>query len=379
MATKKFTIIFPPGDVFTSVVWEKEKETKVVDLLSRLCQLRGLSLDSLKAYNDQGKKVKEPILQQTVEQTGLVFIELVDKESKKEKREKKAKKEQKKEEADHIVKGIPKGIADKIVPGSYCKLGLREQLFDHEWEALQKFKEKYSEISALYSDEFLMSCLFARKLDLERSHALLQNNLKFRKEKGLMNIPKMSEVDLRAMDPFMGIPGGRSKDGNGVIYLNMGESVPGQEPYTVPTLSKWMAWFNYVGIFAEGMDFFRNGLYLVCDMNDFGWKNFDTEYNKATASLWSDIFPGRPKKFLLLNEPIVFTAIFKLMKTFMKAKIADRFEPVDQKDLPSLIDKSNLLVKFGGSYNYTKEQYMECFRNFCAANEERLIAPGRTN
>jgi len=44
----KTTIIFPPGDQLTTVLIEKEKDTKVEDLLNRLCTLRGIELGKLK-------------------------------------------------------------------------------------------------------------------------------------------------------------------------------------------------------------------------------------------------------------------------------------------------------------------------------------------
>lgn len=55
---------------------------------------------------------------------------------------------------------------------------MREQVFDHEWDALQELKQKYAKICRFYSDEFLMACLFARKMDVQRVNVLLIANWK---------------------------------------------------------------------------------------------------------------------------------------------------------------------------------------------------------
>jgi len=378
MAIKKVTILFPPGDILTSVVWEKEKDTRIIDLLKRLTTLRGLTLDSLRVHNDLDKEIKGSVLEQTIEQSGVLFLELVDESTLKKEKEKE-KKEEDEDFDSKALTGIPAAIKDKIVPGSTVHLTLREQLYDPEWELLQNFKAKNGQLCSNYSDEFVMSCLFARKLDTDRALTLLQNNLKWRKEKGLLNIPKLSELDIRQFNPYFSIPGSRTKTGNNITYLSLAKLTPGVEPFTIASLCKWMAWYNYVGVFADGMDGPRHGIYLVGDFSDMGWKNIDVDYNKTNAALWQDVFPGRPKKFLILNPPLIFSAIFKIMSTFLKKKLVDRFTSVEVKDLPKYIDKSNLTTNFGGSLEYSHDQYIANLKEWCTKHEDRLIAPGRQN
>jgi len=82
----KLTIIFPGGDQLTSVLIAKEKDTVISDLIQRLCTLRALDVKNLKAKDDVGKKVNVSL---TVAASGLVFIELIDKNEKKKKKEEK--------------------------------------------------------------------------------------------------------------------------------------------------------------------------------------------------------------------------------------------------------------------------------------------------
>jgi len=67
----------------------------------------------------------------------------------------------------------------------------------------------------------------------------------------------------------------------------------------------------------------------------------------------------------------------KIMKTFMKAKLADRFENGSIKDLPKLVSKKQLAAKYGGKFKMTHEESIVALKEWAALHEERLIAPGR--
>jgi len=365
-------VIFPPGDVLTSLVWDKEKDTKVEDLLNRLCQLRGLNLADLKPMSDVGEKLE---LQKTVGELDLVFIELVDRKA-----SKKAKKKEK-EEGDgadkpqnKLQKGKPSGIT--VTPGKYNTYSIADQLFPEELQALKDLKTNY-EICQNYSDEFMMSCLFARKLDLVRTHVLLQANWKWRKENNFVNLPTIADINLDIMKSWILAHGTRGKDGTGVLYVEIQDMEIGKEPWTIPSLMKWIAWFYFVGIFAEGMDIFRNGMTMIEDLEGYGWKHFDLEFQKKMSSIWTDTFPLRVKKIVVMNPPGIFEAIIKIAKTFMKAKMLDRMEVLTKKDLPKLVSKDQLVEKFGGNYSCTREQGVALLKEWAAINEPHLIAPGR--
>jgi len=206
------------------------------------------------------------------------------------------------------------------VIGKFCDVPLKEQLFESEWKTLQTLKEKYSELCGNYSDEFLVSCLFARKMDISRTHELLEYNLKWRKESGFMKIPTISEVDLQLMQYILAVPGARSKDGCGIFAVRMGKAVVGTEPITFPTMSKWAAWYNYVGIFCHGIDYLRSGVYFIQDLDGYSWKNFDLEHNKKMGNIWTNVFPIRIKKIFIVNPPSIVNAVIRLSRVFLKKK-----------------------------------------------------------
>jgi len=73
----------------TSVLLSKEKDTVILELLKRLCTNRGIDLSTLNVLDEVGKKVNT---NQTVEESKLVFMELIDKNEKEKPTKKKRKK-----------------------------------------------------------------------------------------------------------------------------------------------------------------------------------------------------------------------------------------------------------------------------------------------
>eukprot|EP01125_Pyxidicula_operculata_P001892 TRINITY_DN1179_c0_g1_i1.p1 TRINITY_DN1179_c0_g1~~TRINITY_DN1179_c0_g1_i1.p1 ORF type:complete len:256 (-),score=50.70 TRINITY_DN1179_c0_g1_i1:87-854(-) len=236
----KLTIMFSE-DQMTSVLWDKEKDTVVQELVNRLCTLRGLDPALFKARDEFGKKIDTS---KTVGELNLVFVTL----------DEKGKKKKKTEVADDTPKGkLKKGAPPTVknIMGKYCDLPLEDQLFDNEKKALAEFKEA-SEFAKYYSDEFLVSCLFSRKLDIKRSCELLAANFQWRKENGFLELPKLSDVNTELFAGFFTVPGARTKEGCGVMYSSMQDRFPGVEPFTIKNVTVWAAWYYYIGIFHQG-------------------------------------------------------------------------------------------------------------------------------
>jgi len=175
----------------------------------------------------------------------------------------------------------------------------------------------------------------------------------------------------------MSITGARSKTHNGISYSAIRNIEMNVEPFTIPTMTKWITWMYLVGIFREGMDFLRNGLILVQDLDGYGWKHFDLEFQKKLGSIWQDTFPMRVKGFYILNPPTIFDAVMKIVKTFNKSKMMDRVQIVTKKDISKFIGKDNLLQDFGGEVSYDYNVQYKVVSEWASQNEDRLMAPGR--
>jgi len=361
----------------TSVLLEKEKDTVIQDLLKRLCTNRGIDPNSLKVYDDVGKKVDTF---RTVGESKLVFLELLDKKEKKKKMDFTKKKSDLTESQMTSTKlsGRPACVQSK--PCQVCDVPLSEQLFPEELKALEEFK-KQCENTKYFSDEFVITCLMARKFDTKRTTELIENNLKWRRENGLMTLPSIKELEsvLEKMTMNFVIPGARDKLGAGITYMIMSEDMEmGKEPYTLNTMKKWIAWFYYIGIFHDGIDSLRNGMCIIEDLTGFGWKHFDVDFQKQMSSIWVDTFPLRVKRLLVLNPPVIFGALVKILKTFFKGKMLDRIEVVDKpKDLRKWVTEDQLSGVFGGAVQYDHKMWVKDLRAWAERNEERLRAPGR--
>jgi len=234
------------------------------------------------------------------------------------------------------------------------------------------------ELCKNFSDEFVISCLFARKMDAARALELLQNSLKWRKENNLMNLPKISEIPPEYFQFNFHIPGTRDKNGRCIKYLKIDLIRPNVEPFTIHNFKKFYAWFNYIGVFAEGIDALRNGVHGVIDVANFGWQNFDIDFQKQIGPMWANTFPLLVGRMSLINPPRIMNAFIKIIKSFIKGKVADRIIACNsEKALLKLIDGDQLLKGRGGELEWGGEQWRQVVGEWCEKNEERLSAPGR--
>lgn len=268
----------------------------------------------------------------------------------------------------------------KSIVGKRCTLPLREQLFEHEWDALCQLKEKHPKICSYYSDEFLCACLFARKMDLERVHVLLLANWKWRKENKMIKIPTIEEINLEVFHTFFGIPGVRTEDGCGILYATVNpDHVAGKEPWSVESVTKAATFFNFVGVFLEGMDYVRNGICIAMDLGNFGWNHWDVSFWSGMGGMWTDTFPMLMKRIAIVNPPYILSGLMKLASLFVKKKIMSRITTLDSHetvDLQNHLEISPELCSkhFGGALVYTWEQYEIELREYCKENQARLIA-----
>lgn len=209
----------------------------------------------------------------------------------------------------------------KLSIGKRQTLPLREQLFDHEWDAIVELKERYPKICKFYSDEFLCACLFSRKMDIERTHVLLLANWKWRKQNKLIDIPKIEDINLEIFHTFFGIPGARTEDGCGILYATVNpEHTAGQEPWTVDSVTKAATFFNFVGVFLEGMDYVRNGICISMDLYNFGWAHWDYGFWYGMGGMWTDTFPMLMRRIAIINPPLILSGLLKLASLFVKKK-----------------------------------------------------------
>jgi len=307
-------------------------------------------------------------MNQTIGESGLPFIEIIDKSTLKEQKNKKKEQE--------VPKNRERPSSVKITIGQNCYLPLEDQLFDDEKASLNVAKQL--EVAKYFSDEFIVATLFAKKFDIKRTDEFLKNNLNWRRENGFMNIPKFSELDPRFIDFSLYLPGARDKLGRSLRYVRAAKRTPFQNGQTLDNITKWATWFHYVGIYHEGIDALRNGVCFVIQMEGFGWKNFDLDFHRQSTSTWIGRFPVLVRKIIVVNPPAIFTALRKMIATVLKSKLMERFEILQTtKELEKLVEPDNLIAEFGGNVNYSSQDWYKSLEEWAERCEERLIAPGR--
>jgi hypothetical protein len=187
---------------------------------------------------------------------------------------------------------------------------------------------------------------------------MLKSNLKWRLANSYEKIPRWQDIDKSCLSMKFGgiIPGSRSKDGNAIVYCKLARLIPGDMGKNyVKTIIDYVIWNNCVGTFLDGIDFHRNGLIFVADLQGVGWKNIDISLQRKMNSALMDNFPLRIQKVLLINPPSIIQAIMGIVRVFIKKKIMDRIQIIQQEDLTNYIDADSLWSEFGGNVDFTVE------------------------
>jgi len=222
--------------------------------------------------------------------------------------------------------------------------------------------------------------LFSRKMDIERTHVLLRANWKWRKENKFIQLPTIDEINLEVFHTFFGIPGARTEDGCGLLYATVNpDHVAGQEPWTVASVTKAATFFNFIGVFLEGMDYVRNGICIAMDLGNFGWNHWEYSFWYGMGGMWTDTFPMLMKRIAIINPPLILSGLLKLASLFVKKKIMSRIAVLGEEETENILehlegDTTQVSKKFGGSVEFTWDQYEVELREFCKENQTRLIA-----
>jgi hypothetical protein len=243
----------------------------------------------------------------------------------------------------------------KPVSGKFFEQKLKDELFEDEYSEFLKLKD--SPAAAGFSDRFLMACLFARKLDIKRTEEMLIKNKAWRDENGYVDLPPWDSLNRKMLEDgkfALKIPGCRGKNGEGIIYVKMGNMVPSAHEDFPEHCVRWTVWNGMHGGLYDSMDYFRNGIMMVADLSGMGWDNVDVTVQRRISSALLDNFPMRTCKILIINPPWILNAFLSGMSLFIKKKVMDRIYVLEKpEDLLVHIDKEYLLTEYGGEVDYT--------------------------
>jgi len=113
-----------------------------------------------------------------------------------------------------------------------------------------------------------------------------KNSLAFGKEKGFMNLPKLSEIDLRLTHGVFNLPGARDKFRRSIRYTFLGKFVPHTNGNTflwlngpcgiIMSVLSWQNWCPQ-----------KWSLFNFATLEGFGWKNFP----QTNSPIFTEKFP----------------------------------------------------------------------------------------
>jgi len=238
---------------------------------------------------------------------------------------------------------------------------MKDELFEDEYEAFLELKKL--PCTEGFTDRFLMACLFARKLDIKRTEEMLLKNKAWRTENGYAELPPFKSLNFEMLKTgrfALKIPGCRGKNGEGIIYVKMGKMVPSAHTDFVESCVQWTVWNGMHGGLYDSMDYFRNGIMMVADLEGMGWDNVDVTVQRRISSALLDNFPMRTCKILIINPPWILNAFLGGMSLFIKKKVMERIYVLENKeDLLTHIDKEYLLKEYGGDVEYEVEDWFK--------------------
>jgi len=270
-----------------------------------------------------------------------------------------------------MVQGRPDTALVEL--GKFSTQPIEEELFPHEIEALNIIKQ--NKLAKFFNDRFLMGCLFSRKLDIARTNKMLKSNLKWRLSNGYEKIPRWTELDKALLRTNLAqfIPGARSKEGHSIMYCKLGRLVPPDlgKNY-IRTIVEFIIWNNSIGTYLDGIDFHRNGLIFIADLQGVGWKNIDINLQRKVNSALMDNFPLRIAKVLILNPPSIINAVISCARIFVKKKIMDRISICQKDQILDHIDADQLWSEFGGNVEYSMDDLIETITERMSENPLRL-------
>ena len=243
----------------------------------------------------------------------------------------------------------------KPIPGKYFEQNIKDELFEDEYEEFLKLKE--SPEAQGFSDRFLMACLFARKLDQARTIEMLQKNKAWRAENAYSQLPSWDSLNKKMLEDgkfALKVPGCRGKNGEGIIYVKMGNMVSSEHENFTESCVGWTVWNGMHGGLWDSMDYFRNGIMMVADLSNMGWNNVDMSVQQRIGSALLDNFPMRTCKILIINPPWILNAFLSGMSLFIKKKVMERIYVLEKpEDLQTHVEKESLLKEYGGELEYT--------------------------
>ncbi|XP_037659413.1 alpha-tocopherol transfer protein [Choloepus didactylus] len=229
------------------------------------------------------------------------------------------------------------------------------------------------------SDAFLLRFLRARDFDLDLAWRLLKNYYKWRAE-----CPEIS-ADLHPRSIFgllqagyLGVLRSRDPTGSKVLIYRIAH----WDPKVFTAYDAFRVSLITSELIVQEVETQRNGIKAVFDLEDWQFSHalqITPSVAKNIAAVLTDSFPLKVRGIHFVNEPIIFQAVFSMIKPFLTEKIKQRIHMHGYNYKQSLTQHfpGILPLEYGGE-DFSMEDICQEWTNFIMKSEDYLHSISET-
>lgn len=196
--------------------------------------------------------------------------------------------------------------------------------------------------------------LLGRKWDRDRADTLLANYKKLREDKGFDHLSVTDVLDELKTGKLT-ILGSKAKDGSTLLMIDALKHTPGQFPdESTLKLSFFMA-----EAVTSTVDAQRDGISILCFMEDLTWEQSDYAFYRDVITLFQDNFPCRVKNIFVFSPPWWISMLIAFASPYMKPKMRERIHIVTTREsLLEWIDINSLPKELDGELSYDHDAFI---------------------
>lgn len=222
------------------------------------------------------------------------------------------------------------------------------------------------------TDSFLLRFLRARDFDVDLAWRLLKNYFKWRAE-----CPEIS-ADLHPRSilgllkaGYLGVLRARDSTGSKVLIYRIAY----WDPKVYTAYDVFRVSLITSELIVQEVETQRNGIKAVFDLE--GWQfshalQISPSVAKKIAAVLTDSFPLKVRAIHLINEPIIFHAVFSMIKPFLTEKIKERIHLHGHNKTSLLQHFPDILPLEYGGEEFSMEDICQEWTHFIMESENYL-------
>ncbi|XP_032817752.1 alpha-tocopherol transfer protein-like isoform X1 [Petromyzon marinus] len=253
--------------------------------------------------------------------------------------------------ARDMAGGYVCSLSPELVERARVELGENPETRAQEVQKLREALARRPDIPARTDDAFLLRFLRARKFDHEKTLKLIKNYYKCHQTwPDVFQDFRPSAVKNVLDSGFIRVVPQRDSQGRRIIIQSPGK----WNPSTTPIIENLRAMYMTLELLLQSEETQVNGIVLLGDYKGLGLAqvtNFSPYFVKRMTTVLQDAFPMRIKGQSSINEPVIFKAVFAMIKPFLKEKMRKRmnFHGSDFLSLHKKISPDLLPAEYGGT------------------------------